>query len=297
MMSEKPTNEEVLAAVEKAGWLLEQKAVRLLEISDFHPRPGWAFQDPDKPESSRELDVWGYHQFLNDRENKVIVSATMLVECKQSASPFCAVGRELPSWRQNGNPKEHTLFTDEVSTEIAPGTFQMKPSWDYFEFGELATRHGFSGFRADQLTRLERPQKTWQASNAEIFTSLVMPLAKAILATKKEYRNGENRRTFNGVRQSYLTLNLCFPVVLIGSPLYVVDADKEEPQVDMRDWVRARRDIASKSVNGIFEFDVVTVGNFAKYMNNLVIPFCEAVAELVAAEPLRFTREKLDNAE
>lgn len=290
-MAEYPTNDEVLAAVEKAGWLLEQQAVRILEAAEFSPRPGWAFQDPDKPESSRELDVWAYRQFLHDERNKIIVSATVLVECKQSASPFCAVGRDLPEWRQQGNPTEHTLLANEVRTKIGENTSRVEPAWDKLGFRELATAHGFSNFRADQLTRLDRPKGKWEASSAEIFTSLVFPLAKAIRATQSRYHNSQNRRTYKGERVGFLYLNLVFPVVLISSPLYVVDAGKDAPLVSKASWVRTQRDIKSASVQGLFEFDVVTIGEFAKYLTDLIVPFCTAAATHVAEDPSRFTGE------
>lgn len=284
----------MLAAVEKAGWLLEQQAVRILEEAEFSPRPGWAFQDPDKPEHSRELDVWAYRQFLQDEQSKVTVSTTVLVECKQSASPFCAVGRELPKWRQRGNPTEHTLLTNDVNTKVGPNTSRAEPAWDKLGFRDLAAAHGFSNFRADQLTRLDRPKGKWEASSAEIFTSLVFPLAKAIRVTQSRYHNQQNRRRCQGVRQSFLHLNLVFPVVLISSPLYVVDAGRDSPQVSKANWVRAQRDIKSASVQGLFEFDVVTVSEFAKYLTDLIVPLCEAVANLVADDPYRYTGESQD---
>lgn len=290
-MAEYPTTDEVLAAVEKAGWLLEQQAVRILEAAEFSPRPGWAFQDPDKPESSRELDVWARRQFLRDEQNKVIVSATVLVECKQSTSPFCAVGRELPDWRQRGNPTEHTLLSDHVRTGIDANTWRMEPAWDKLGFRELAAAHGFSNFRADQLTRLDRPKGKWEASSAEIFTSLVFPLAKAIRATQSGYDNDQNRRIYQGKRPGFLYLNLVFPVVPISSPLYIVDAGNNTPVVSRANWVRTQRDIKSASVQGLFEFDVVNIGEFTKYLIDLIVPFCEAVAALVAKDPHRFTGE------
>jgi hypothetical protein len=110
-MGELPTEEEILAAATKAGWLLEQKAIRILNSKDFHPRPSWAFRDSDDPASSRELDVWSYRRFLTDDETKVTVSASILVECKQSATPYCAIGHEPPEWRRSGTPTEHVLPT------------------------------------------------------------------------------------------------------------------------------------------------------------------------------------------
>lgn len=77
-MAALPTESELLQAVEDAGWLLEHHAVRTLEAADMHPRAAWAFQDPDDPTVSRELDVWSYRQLLVDEKNKVYVTVRFL---------------------------------------------------------------------------------------------------------------------------------------------------------------------------------------------------------------------------
>jgi len=52
-MPDLPTDADVLSAVEQAGWLLEQHAVRVLQRADMHPRPSWAFEDPIDPATCR----------------------------------------------------------------------------------------------------------------------------------------------------------------------------------------------------------------------------------------------------
>jgi hypothetical protein len=91
-MAQFPTEEEVLKAVGDAGWLLEQEAARTLEARGFNPQPSWAFKDPDDPTKSRELDVLGFRNYFTDDTTKVHVAANILVECKQSDTPYCAVG-------------------------------------------------------------------------------------------------------------------------------------------------------------------------------------------------------------
>lgn len=295
-MAELPTNDEILEAARKSGWLLEQEAVRILERADFHPRPGWAFRDTDDPASSRELDVWSYHRFLNDEQTKVNVAASILVECKQSATPYCAIGHEIPTWRQKGNPTEHVLPKD--SFRIHRDGEDPVPyawAWDALGFRELALGCGFDNFRANQLTRLDHTKGAtkWEASNAGIFTSLVYPLAKAIRATQNVYksRNTISHNQEPGTRKDVVTFLLIFPVVLISSPLYVIDASGDDPVVKQVKWVRAQRDLDSKSVEGLFEFDVVTMPAFREYVNDAAIKLSTAIADAIAKDPYRYTGE------
>jgi hypothetical protein len=86
------------------GGLLEQQAARVLEGREFNTQPSWAFPDPDQPSTSRELDVFSYRNFWSGSEAKVGIEASVLVECKQSGNPYCAIGQEPPEWRRVGNP-------------------------------------------------------------------------------------------------------------------------------------------------------------------------------------------------
>jgi hypothetical protein len=295
-----PTPEEILAAAERAGWLLEQSAVRILESTGFHPRPSWAFQDSDDPASSRELDVWSYRQFLSDEETKVSVSASVLVECKQSETPYLAIGHVTPEWRHRRNPTEHIFPVDSLALhkmregEPTPHGYV----WDVLGFREIAEQHGYTDFRATQLTRLDRGKGQWAASNAGVFTSLVYPLAKAIRATQRQLRKNDNTiylrkdaREKNREIRDWVPFVFVFPVILISSRLYVIDAGGEEPSVSDVKWVRAQRDLKSRSVEGLFEFDIVRAEAFPEYIENFVTGFVTAVADAVATDPLRYTGE------
>lgn len=295
-MAELPTNDEILEAAQKSGWLLEQEAVRILDRAEFHPRPGWAFRDADDPASSRELDVWSYRRFLEDHDAKVNVAASILVECKQSATPYLAIGHDIPKWRRDGNPTEHVLPTASFKMhKEGEAPVRREWAWDALGFRDLALTCGFSNFRANQLTRLDhaKGRSKWEASNSGVFTSLVYPLAKAIRATQSQYRS-RNSVTHNkqpGTRKDTLTFLFVFPVVLISSPLYVIDASGDDPVVDQVKWVRAQRDLDSKSVEGLFEFDVVTISAFREYVQDAVIKLVTAISDAISKDPYSYTGE------
>lgn len=154
-----------------AGWLLEHHAVRVLDAAEMHPRAGWAFQDPDEPTTSRELDVWSYRQLLRDESAKVSMTVRFLVECKQSSLPFVGIGYELPKWRFHDNPTQHLLPRQQIR-EPRPSTVTRK-AWDALGFRQLSREHGETNFRVTQLARLDRAKGgTWTATNSGVFTVL-----------------------------------------------------------------------------------------------------------------------------
>ncbi len=292
-MAQLPEDQESLKAVRDAGWLLEHHAIRVLDAAEMHPRSGWAYQDPDDPTTSRELDVWSYRQLLHHEEAKVYVTARFLVECKQSSTPYVGIGHELPEWRFRDNPTEHVMPRSDFQPEPdADGAIVMQGAWQHLGFRDLARQHGETNFRVTQLTRLDRKGGAWAASNAGIFTSLVYPLAKALRASQE--RPSRARPTPNHPdarpRGEWLDFALHFPVVLISCPLYVVDATDAEPTVQQKPWATTVRQLKSKNTEGTFEFDIVTEGAFEDYVEQR-LAFATSLAELVESDPLKFTGE------
>lgn len=300
VMAQFPTDEEVMDAVEAAGWLLEQESARTLEAHGFNPRPSWAFKDIDDPTVSRELDVFSYRRFHLDSEAQVSVAAQVLVECKQSANPYCAIGQDLPEWRRKGNPLEHTLPVHFAPLSYHPeeDVLEYGFAWDVLGFRELALLHGQSDFRATQMTRLDRDGKRWSASNSGVFSSLVYPLAKAVRAaqggkkTSGSWSQPANRQPRE--RRSLTAYTLRFPIVLISCPLYVIDAGQDPPTLRKAPWVRVQRHLETSTLSGIFEFDVVTKDSFVAYLETIVEPLAKSIATLVAESPRRFTGEEWD---
>lgn len=55
-MSAHPSHDEILAALKKSGYLMEQEVATQLETLGFHVNTNWAFEDNDE-KKSREIDV------------------------------------------------------------------------------------------------------------------------------------------------------------------------------------------------------------------------------------------------
>ena len=55
-MKNYPGPDEIIQALKKSGYLMEQVVATQLENLDFHVHTNWAFRDPDEGKS-REVDV------------------------------------------------------------------------------------------------------------------------------------------------------------------------------------------------------------------------------------------------
>lgn len=290
-MAQWPTDDELLKAVRSAGWLLEHHALRVLADAGANPVAGWAFEDPDEPTKSRELDVWAFKRVYHDDATMVSVNVRFLVECKQSAQPYVGVGHDVSEARLGHPPEEHVLphATFAIPVRGQPNTVRNVAGWKHLGLDRVSRAHRDTSFRVTQLTRLDRAKGgAWSANNEGVFTSLVYPLAKALKASKAQA--GPLRPIVNSERTDWANVALHFPVVLLSCPLYVVDATAPEPAVAERAWVTARRELKSVSVAGTFEIDVVTEAAFTDYVADR-LAFAQSVADAVAEDPLRFTGE------
>lgn len=279
----KPSDSELLEAVERAGWLLEQRAYRILDAANCHPRASWAFEDLDDSSKSRELDVFGYRQLLRDDERRLTVAAKFLVECKQAKTPFAAIGQHLPPWQAGAPVRRHGLSIRELPFGRAEGSYSMVSSWRALQLTDIDRRFGDDGFRASQVTKLEQRSKRWEADNAGIFNGLVVPLAKAVIHAHRGIR--EQRVSTSGLSRdphSWIRYDITFPVVVTSVPLLVVDATSEDPIVSERKWFSARRELDSLNLKGLFEIDFVSIENFDEFVSGR-LNYVSAIADQSAS--------------
>jgi hypothetical protein len=287
-----PTPEEILSAVRDAGWLLEQDTARSLETHEFHTQLGWAYEDPDDPTTSREVDVMGYRQFFRDEDARLIVSAHVLAECKQSGNPYVLIGREPEERLRQQQPKQHILRFNNLVTKSERREKGVQhsygPAWAELGLNTLPGSPSLETFRASQLVRLDRG-KTWTANNSGIFNALVFPLAKALQAAQKRYKSSDYPLSSQQVRSDewgYVALH--FPMVVTSAPLYRVDATHPESSITEVPWGKVIRQLETKSIKGLFEIDVVNYHHLPLYMSDQVVQFAANIASLAKEDPQQF---------
>lgn len=294
-MPELPTSQEIISAVRNAGWLLEQDSAHALESHDFHTVIGWAYTDPEDATTSRELDVHGYRQFLRlEDEHKLLVSARVLIECKQTDGPFVLIGREAQDAVRQRHPTEHVLRYQRLltgTTPIGDGRTRIEsvPSWTHLGLSDLPGSPSGVKFRASQMTRLDR-KKTWIADNRGIFSALVYPLAKALRAAQQRVKTTDMVITTpKRDAHEWTEVALNFPIIVTSAPLFIVDAGEEPIEPAQVNWATMTRHLKSRAIEGVFNIDVVNFASLDQYLTERVVRFASGVAQLAKASPGRFT--------
>lgn len=289
-----PEPDELLTALRSAGWLLEQEAATALSEAGFDVTPSWAYQDPDMPEKSREVDVVGIKQVLHDEDSGLTVTAYVLIECKESTMPYALVGRTVTP---SDSPIERVevqyhFMAVEVEREPTPRGLMSRQvgTTEYLGLHELTANPWARDFEATLLIRLNKKAKTWEAENDGLMQDVMLPMAKAVSAMRAAVSNYNVNGLVEGnghSRSERGEVALYFPMLVTTAPLSRVDAGGAEVTTASAPWVTLKRRFASRTVQGEFRATVVNHKALGIFLQNEVLRFSDAVATVVLENPAR----------
>lgn len=282
-MTDQPTETEILAAIRKSGYLMEQEVASALEALGFHVQTNRAFEDVDEGKS-RELDVAAVSGVHSDDTNKVAVFVELLCECKNSTNPFVFLLRPRTEADNHRNVEEillpRTVF--HVPIEGRPNTMQSMAAIDYL--GIRGLRHQTNEkLKAVQFAKIVRDKSQWVANHAGLYDAIFYPLVKALLA---------RRREISGRKGDWRYVWLFSPVVVTSGSLYVLDTTVQAPVPAQVDNVSFTRHIKDGQIDGHFTIEFVTQKWLCDYVTSRVAPFGENVASLVKRSPENFRKER-----
>jgi hypothetical protein len=284
-----PTSDDVISALERTGYLLEQRVASKVRSAGFTVVTGKAFKDPEEGKS-REVDVFAFKEVWDDSSRNVRVSIQLVIECKRSDGPYVVLGRNPTVLDTHRQPHSHTMPVNQVRwleyvDERSARQYGMQ-AWKWLGLHELPGSPNRDTQKGLQLVRMNLKNKAWSAENSSVFESLTVPLMKAVEAFRPSRDNNPNPK--------YGHLCLCFPIVVTSGELFYVNGEAEDPTAERVDWVPLERDIKMDAMTGLFNLDVVTFGALERYLQERVLLFSEAVGEEVAKDPDKLKQRELE---
>lgn len=198
----------------------------------------------------------------------------VIVECKQSDTPYVLIGRPADLAEIRRDRPEHTFEQPKVETHRRDGSILRMPAHRYLGLDVMRGSPWNDQFIATQMTRLERSGSNWIAKNEHIFTSLVHPLAKAVM----HYRKLMGAVSLGGGA----TIEFRLPVVVTSAALYKLDATSLPYTPERVGWVPMARQIKTKSVDGVFHIDVVNFEYLEDYIFERVDEFERGLRKIPA---------------
>ncbi|MFI2648801.1 hypothetical protein [Micromonospora fulviviridis] len=254
----KPDESQLLSALKKTGFLLEQRVAQLLQSKNLVAEPNAAFTDPETGKT-REVDVIAYFDATagDGATFAPYIFAELLIECKNTPNPFVLVGREE---RKPGGTYTYWAEFDPLTLK-----FGNQYRWTNYQlkFSSLPGSAADAGFIGSQLLRLDRQSGNWRASNDGVYDSIVYPLAKA-----QVWRYGEDMvETGRAEELGNPCFNFLYPVLVTTGPVFTVTVDKAETRVREVDWAPLARDFRQEGLDGTAFLEVVRFDKLEEYLD------------------------------
>lgn len=273
-----PSESDILEAVRKSGYLMDQEVATVLENLGFHVQTSWPFEDPDEGES-RELDVWAGLTATDGLAPNIAVE--LFCECKQSEErPFVFIARRRSRLDLNVVPTHYICPLDRYERRLpSEGNQIVMQSLDGFRFFQCGSNHYWfkNNDKAVQLAKIVPNKDKWEAQHDGVYNSLLLPLAKALT---------HERRRQETFRQP--AFRLCFPLVVLKAPIYRIIADVHPLVVERVPYISFYRKLDARSVKGDYITDFVTFEALPQLVNDHILPFVNSVAERYRANPRQF---------
>lgn len=267
-MGEKPTKKEILAAVKKSGYLMEQEVATIFELLDFYVQTNRAYEDFEE-RKSREIDVSARRAIGSGHEAERKVWIEFICECKNNTNPFVFIRRSKSLLDKYYEPMEYLFPKKHYRHEVKPGTHQYVPAFHHLELGE---HHYYfkQTEKAVQFCKIVGHPNKWEAQHNGIYDAIFYPLVKALWALRQERGSLQSSYAF-----------LFFPVVVLNGPMYYIDSMAKELEVVKTTHVTFVRELKFKSVKGRFMVDFVAKNALQTFIKSDVIPFAERVSKLL----------------
>lgn len=215
------TPEEMAAAIESSGYLLEARAARVLNERGFFVQPNAFWMDPNDITKPIEVDVVGRSFEWVNEENKSTATASVLVECKNNAQPFAFFVQRQEITELNDSRIQYggfPSFSMDQETKVQVPLhklLEMKNWHHYCRATEVATQ--FCSFtRANE-------KKKWKAEPNENYAKSFSNLA--LTATR-------DCEGMFGLQLQNIQVQMSYPVVVFGGPIYRALGEQGKAKVE-----------------------------------------------------------------
>lgn len=210
------TPEEMQAAIEASGYLLEGRIAHVMSERGFFVEMNPFTHDPADPSKAMEVDVAGrYFEWVN-QDNKDTVTASVLVECKNNSQPFAFFVQRQQVAELNDNRIHYggypsfSLNQQTGVPEPPHKLLEMKDWHHYCRAIEVATQ--FCGFKWTNENK-PRDKREWKAELMEHYSKSFSKLA---MITASNSADGY------GLRLQSIQIQVCYPVAVFQGPIYRV---------------------------------------------------------------------------
>ncbi|MCD9855933.1 hypothetical protein LUD75_14500 [Epilithonimonas sp. JDS] len=266
-----PTNEQILEAINKSGYLFEQEVGTIIENQNFHIQTNSAFKDLDE-NKSREIDVVGFKRFVYDKELKISIDVRILCECKNNTNPFVFISRKKNEFDKNYSPPNFLFPKDDYHEPIPnePNSYYVRNGFMFYKINEIFP-YTKSETKSVQFCKLIPKGKEWNAHHEQIYDSILLPITKCL-----EYFKKKDKKSNSYDGQNFI---IYFPIVVVNSKIYNINSSDPNYEVKEVDYISFTREIESEKQKNKYLIDFVNKDSLNLYIENNIKSFINLLTE------------------
>lgn len=271
------TPEEIKEALDKSGYLFEQKVATVIEEFGFHANTNKAFLDPEE-NKSREIDVVAHKEVFKIKNNinpPAYGICYINCECKNSKTPLVFITRKKGDIDKNYTPNGIHLVYNYYFKSIASSRITPLDAFHYLQLHEhhYATK---SDTQAVQICKIIQNGKKVEAQHGGIIEGFIYPLIKS-----QKIWEAQTPRT----NDEKIYCRLFFNLVVVSSQLFTIDSNDDNAMPVETDYVPFIREIQNKDLKGKFLITFVTFSGLKKFLSTEVEDFCKKVEAIYIQKP------------
>lgn len=241
---------EMIGAIERSGYLLEQRVSAILRRHSYYAQTNPAYPDPETGKS-REYDVSAISGVRLSKKRMDFLFPVLLVECENNQQPVVFFSAES---------RVSFLHHQEVRCSGLPVRF-----WDGRRFISFSRFLGMEKFHhyckgpvATQYCSFHRKNtsSSWIALHDEGHHQTFSSLINALESSIEEHYEGWVLPD-RGVEEP-LNIQVYYPVLVLQGPIYRAETRRRKLVVESCEHVQFRKQVWSSRRNNEYQIDVIT---------------------------------------
>ena len=264
-MDASPSPSDIINAIKRSGYLMEQEVATQLESLKFHVDTNQAFEDVDEGKS-REIDVKAVKIAAHNEEEHLLAFVEIIAECKNTKNPWVFIGRTKNQLDNRYAPQEF-VFPELNHANGKDLFFHLGFDEVYYDFANQEKAVQFC-----QIT-CKGNSTNWEAGHGGLYDSIFYPMAKAFAYRK------------HAVEYLPMGKDIYFwwfvPMVITSGDIFYVDSMKTELELEPRDHVTFKRELQSKSLKGAFTVAFVRQKQLQKFISDCIEPVASRLNDLI----------------
>ncbi len=264
----KPTIEEIKKALERSGYLLEQRICPIIEKFGFLTTPNEQYQDQDSGKS-REIDVYALKvNSLYRNEFKDMVEISLMIECKNNSTPVVFLTQKTSISISLFGYVVLNGYPDGIYDKASKKVVSVE---DYFRFKKFL-HHYKEKWIARQFCQLKpkiinkgspKQKIEWEVSHEGLYES-IESLTKAT-----DYYSSKRKKSIvlKEDTKDLINLGIIYSILLFAGQIFECRIIGKNYRLFPRKHLTFHKTIQSKTVEGTYHIDVIQEDYLSKFLN------------------------------